>query len=120
MIKYPDTAPLVVIGSNCFMYLGYGPGKPPFRKRALVRRYTIACGKGPRWSELMNVWLDRQVVWMRKSLDLIENLDPEAFRQLRADISARLADRSPTAPATVTDMVLKELVRLQHRLGSGI
>lgn len=58
MIKYPDAAPLIVVGWSCYWYAGQDREStywdPRFRKvcHPIVRRYVIACGNGPRWSEL--------------------------------------------------------------------
>ena len=51
MIRYPDTAPLPIVGWACFEYVGYGylPGR---RFRAVVARYVIPCGRGPKWNEI--------------------------------------------------------------------
>ena len=60
MIRYPDTAPLPIVGWACFEYVGYEylpafQGDPRLmgrRYRAVVARYVIPCGRGPKWKEI--------------------------------------------------------------------
>jgi hypothetical protein len=59
MIRYPDTAPLPVVGWACFEYVGYEyvPAWDDARMigrryRLVVARYVIACGRGPKWAEM--------------------------------------------------------------------
>jgi hypothetical protein len=56
-VKTPHTAPLPIVGWACFEYVGYEylaawDDRGIKRYPVVVARYVIACGRGPRWSEI--------------------------------------------------------------------
>jgi hypothetical protein len=50
-VKYPDTAPLPIVGWSCFEYVGY-EWSPVWYEYRLVARYVIPCGPGRKWAEI--------------------------------------------------------------------
>jgi hypothetical protein len=57
--------------------------------------------------------LRESVKWLRESVDLLARNNPEAARQLRADIQSHLEAREPgvNSAVVVTEMVIEALQR---------